>query len=803
MTRARSILLFLFAVVIAAATTIGVVRVVIPPPAPKALPIPPPASSGLTKHVVFVVVDGLRYDVATDPDRMPIFARRMQEHASGEMWAGTVSMTSSAVLTYATGQRGGADQIINNETGKQVAYNNILDNVRAAGMKTAGTGDHAWFHMFRESWSQKHPDPEGVAIDVDYNAEIFGAAYSFIRDDEHRANLIVTHFVTPDHQAHAYGVLSERYRKHIREFDQKLDAFLRAIPNDTAVIITSDHGATDTGTHGSDTPVQRRSPFVAYGPGIVAARATHEPLDQVDVPSTIAALLGVPAPAHGRGHVIVDLLDAPDEQRAQIACADLERLSTYVSSIESGSPASTCSGATAREKITSAREAARSLDAALGDASLGGRAFAWLVPVLAFVATFALVVLTLSLFPTGVALGGAALMTAIAVALTLYVERLGGYGPTIGRVLLYVAGNALVLYAVLRTKAVADWFDRNPALGAVIFPGLLLVTPTRTTQIESFVLVAVIALMAIFGRLPLARASAERRWTIAGTMLLLLLLAPIAFRENGGILPIVIKYPVPSALLALVMLGAVRSRGEAPALTVVGIAIAAASLWFRRSAPPALCLAAWITLPIAGVLLLRGRTRILGELLLVSGYMWVSRDIDVPVLVAIIVLSDIVARSIGRQLGDDSPRALPLLAIVTYLFAITFLGRIGVENGIDFTQLDWGAGAFRDPTASVARIGVALVFKHVLARAAVIYVVFSAIAPSLRFTVARALVVSEGARACLLVIVLYVCGGSFWTALRVIGDLPHPLVALCVAAAALVAYAPRGLRAAAPQLVVE
>ena len=43
-------------------------------------------------------VDGLRYDLATDPETMPLFARAMQEHSSGEIWAGQITMTSGALL---------------------------------------------------------------------------------------------------------------------------------------------------------------------------------------------------------------------------------------------------------------------------------------------------------------------------------------------------------------------------------------------------------------------------------------------------------------------------------------------------------------------------------------------------------------------------------------------------------------------------------------------------------------------------------------------------------------------------------
>jgi hypothetical protein len=264
----------------------------------------------------------------------------------------------------------------------------------------------------------------------------------------------------------------------------------------------------------------------------------------------------------------------------------------------------------------------------------------------------------------------------------------------------------------------------------------------------------------------------------------------------------VVMHAAPSAIVAIVILALSRAGRDARGLAALGALIAIGSLVLRRSAPPALCLAAWLTLPIAGLVFLRGRTRPLGELLLVSGYMWVSRDFDVPVLVAVVLLSDIVGRSLGRELGDGAPPRLVFLAIVTFLFSIGFVGRVGLENGIDFTHLDWGAGAFRDPNASMARIGFALVWKHAFARAAAIYVVFIALGGELRHAIAKALVVTEAARACLLIIVLYVCGGSFWTSLRVIGDLPHPLIALCVAAVTLVVCTPRGLRAAAPQVVV-
>jgi predicted AlkP superfamily pyrophosphatase or phosphodiesterase len=85
---------------------------------------------------------------------------------------------------------------------------------------------------------------------VDYNAEIFAAAREFLRATP-RPNVTIYQFVTPDHQAHACGVFSEKYRAHIRGFDKELEALLGEIPADTTVILTSDHGAAASGTHGT------------------------------------------------------------------------------------------------------------------------------------------------------------------------------------------------------------------------------------------------------------------------------------------------------------------------------------------------------------------------------------------------------------------------------------------------------------------------------------------------------------------------------------------------------------------------
>ena len=85
------------------------------------------------------------------------------------------------------------------------------------------------------------------------------------------------------------------------------------------------------------------------------------------------------------------------------------------------------------------------------------------------------------------------------------------------------------------------------------------------------------------------------------------------------------------------------------------------------------------------------------------------------------------------------------------------------------------------------RIGAALIYKHGLARAAVLAAVLAPLGPRLRVEAARGLFLAELARAAMLATLLYVCRDSYWTALRAVGDVPHALVAVIVAAAAYLA----------------
>ena len=829
--RARLLLCLLTALAFFAIVKVGL-RAVLPPAPPAGLQAETPAHGPLTRHLAIVLLDGVRYDKAVDPAVMPHIARAMSERSSAEIWAPPVTMTTSAVLAMGTGQGGGLEQIIFNETARATPLDSWLGHAKGAGLRMAAVGDAAWFDMYPGSWSFEHRDPPGVSMEVDYNPEIFAAVYTALRA-EPRPSVLVAHFVPTDHQAHVHGVFSEAYHQHLRGVDAEVDKLFAALGPEFTVFVLSDHGMTDLGKHGADSPVQRRAFVLAFGPGIREGIHPVERIEHIDLAATFAHLLGLPSPAQSYGHVVAEWLDLPDEARAAIACGELARLARYAELVLGPAPAvqqqarEACATGSPEQRIVASRRAARALAPRIQAADPFRPTGGWLIGGL----TAAAFVLLGGLwsFQTVRAQPGrmlasllaAAALVVLGVELTRYNENLPGAWPDRIRVALTVLANGAMLGALIGLRRFGRLLDRYSPLAATVAIGLLAATYTRYTQAEGYLLAAAASLALLVGPL--------RSWTglaVRGlrplaswrTLLALGLLAaawPLGFADGYPLPEAFGRMPqlqravaVASILLLALDRRALRrrlgtTRGEWLALGGA-TTLAIAMLWLRSAAISALALPACLLLPAGAIALWRRGQRTAAELCALGSYVLVSRDDELPLLAG----SIFVAQSLGTVIGsllrtpptpsarngvaagptdgapDDpaaaAPRPAAVAGIVALLFALCFLQRVGIQLGLDFTSFDWAAGTFGDGSVSMARIGVAIAAKHCLARAALYAVVIGGLPLAYRGAVLRGSLWVEIGRSVLLVTMLFECQRSFWTTYRVLGDLAHAFMAVAV-----------------------
>jgi predicted AlkP superfamily pyrophosphatase or phosphodiesterase len=103
-----------------------------------------------------------------------------------------------------------------------------------------------------------------------------------------------------DTAGHDHGWMSERYLKAITNADRCIGLILSALPVESTVIVTSDHGGHDR-SHGTDSDDDMIVPFIIRGPDIPAGYTIDQPINIIDIAPTIAVLLGITPSAEWAG----------------------------------------------------------------------------------------------------------------------------------------------------------------------------------------------------------------------------------------------------------------------------------------------------------------------------------------------------------------------------------------------------------------------------------------------------------------------------------------------------------------------
>jgi predicted AlkP superfamily pyrophosphatase or phosphodiesterase len=113
---------------------------------------------------------------------------------------------------------------------------------------------------------------------------------------EHNIDFAFVYFGTIDMIGHVYGWMSDEYLRQIEQVDAFIGQVLSTLPEDTTVLIQSDHGGHDR-SHGTDMVEDMTIPWMIRGPGIKRNHAIQAPVSLLDTAPTLAHILGInPAP---------------------------------------------------------------------------------------------------------------------------------------------------------------------------------------------------------------------------------------------------------------------------------------------------------------------------------------------------------------------------------------------------------------------------------------------------------------------------------------------------------------------------
>lgn len=228
------------------------------------------ASDAKVKHVVHIVVDGLRPDaMAGNPnfDYMvqngactgnarldPLSSQTLPNHIS--MFTGHPTSDHGYLLDLDDGGYlpNGRDA-------------DIFDLVHASGGTTGFFGSKEKFAIFNRSWKidEYHYQKRSRMIVPIFLEQMLQRQFKYV----------FLHIRAPDRAGHAdVGADSVAYRNAVAEADEYLGQVISLaalMDRDTGIILTADHGFASVGNHADESDVENyRIPFCVLGPGVAA-----------------------------------------------------------------------------------------------------------------------------------------------------------------------------------------------------------------------------------------------------------------------------------------------------------------------------------------------------------------------------------------------------------------------------------------------------------------------------------------------------------------------------------------------------
>jgi len=269
-----------------------------------------PAGGALVPKVLLIGIDGVRPDVLAEVPTPHIDALAATGSYTSNARTGMPSVSGPSWSSMLTGVWPEKHGVVDNDfTGKRYdLYPDFLTRIERMHPELATFAVVDW-------------EPLGAAEDgiptisdaVDTKHVLDGYEVGWVEGDERSVALAVEHLATadpdalfvylgnPDEVSHEHESIGPEYRDAIALADAHVGRLVAAVrarttyaQEDWLVLVSTDHGRTNAGEHGGDTPEERTIFFLASGPSAVVGTPPGT-VQIVDVAVTALAHLGIAA----------------------------------------------------------------------------------------------------------------------------------------------------------------------------------------------------------------------------------------------------------------------------------------------------------------------------------------------------------------------------------------------------------------------------------------------------------------------------------------------------------------------------
>jgi hypothetical protein len=302
-------------------------------------------------RVLFIVLDGLRYDMTTANAELNEFLNDPEIANNSlllQMSAQLPSMSVPNWVTLITGAPPESTGVLGNLLVPETNFDTIFYEAKRFGLNRGLTGS-PWFSTIVYSTL---PILDGDAtLPTNYGSNVSTSAnvademrcnitLQALAQQENPFTFFLTHFSDIDIQGHCCGVTTEwnkrnTYQSAVTNKTALLRQLVANLPPGTVLVAAADHGHIDRGGHGGVAPILRQVPLFIFKNNSnlrsVGLNSTDRfyPHSQTtgfsnqDVAATLTAILGLPAPRQSYGRFVDDVLRFVPEEQVDAAYVDL------------------------------------------------------------------------------------------------------------------------------------------------------------------------------------------------------------------------------------------------------------------------------------------------------------------------------------------------------------------------------------------------------------------------------------------------------------------------------------------------
>lgn len=190
----------------------------------------------------------------------------------------------------------------------EINEDNIIDQIVSNNMTAVFLGDSTWTDLYPKRFLRAYSYPSFNIFDLD----TIDMAIEQKLPNELKQNdweLLIAHYLGVDHCGHKYGPMHSEMARKLSEMNVAIENVIKHMDEETTLFVIGDHGMTLTGDHGGDTQDEVSSLLFAYSKKMeFMDNSGNDTMDQIDLPPTISAIMGVPMPFSNLGAINFDIV---------------------------------------------------------------------------------------------------------------------------------------------------------------------------------------------------------------------------------------------------------------------------------------------------------------------------------------------------------------------------------------------------------------------------------------------------------------------------------------------------------------